>query len=209
MRIFGNWSVISFLRFVAQLIWAMLVVIIAGQVLMFGIFLFSGGEISPWLVSVYVESAFLNDYLREILSDESAFLFASRGVELSFYPLHADLFFGSIIWVIHIGIFGLALYGFSVLKRVLNAMHRTETFTVQNGSDMRIVGVLLVIAAPLTFLFEWAVKLLYDSHVDSDVIITTLPHFDFTLLFAGLVCFVIAEILNQASIMHEEQKLTV
>lgn len=209
MKIFGKWSVISLLRFIAQLVWAMLVVIIAGQVLMFGIFLFSGGEISPWLVSVYVESAFINDYLREVLSDESAFLFASKGVKLSFFPLNADLLFGSFIWLIHLGILGLALYGLSVLKRILDAMYKTDTFTTQNGSDMRIVGILLVIAAPLTFLFEWGVKLLYDSHVDSDVIVTTLPPFDFTLLFAGLICFVIAEILNQASIMHEEQKLTV
>lgn len=208
MKIFGSWSIISFLRFVAQLIWAVLIVTIIMQFLMLGLFIYSGGEIGA-IFSVYLDSSFLVNHLKEVLADEQAFLFSAGSVEMSFTPLQGELLGGSILLLIQIGIFGLALYGFSVLKRVLNSMYKTDTFTVQNGSDIRIVGVLLIIAAPLVFLFEWGVKLYYESHVITEEITLSLPPFDFTLLFAGLICFVLAEILNQASIMHEEQKLTV
>jgi len=208
MKIFGSWSIISFLRFVAQLIWAVLIVTIAMQFLMFGIFIYSGGEIGA-MFDVYLDSSFLVNHLKEVLTDEKAFLFSAGSVKMSFTPLQGELLAGSILMIFRIGIFGLALYGFSVLKRVLNAMHKTDTFTVQNGSDIRIVGFLLIIASPLLFLFEWGVKLYYESHMMTEEIAATLPPFDFTLLFAGLICFVLAEILNQAAIMHEEQKLTV
>ncbi|MDZ7758417.1 DUF2975 domain-containing protein [Rhodohalobacter sp.] len=208
MKIFGSWSIISFLRFAVQLIWAVLLVTIVGQFLMLGIFIYSGGEI--WgTFSVYLDSSFLVDHLKEILADEQAFLFSGGSVKMSYVPLHGELFLRTLLWLIQIGLIGLALYGFSVLKRVLNAMHMTDTFTIQNGSDIRIVGFLLIVAAPLRFLFEWGVKLYFESHVMTDEITAVLPPFDFTFFFAGLVCFVIAEILNQASIMHEEQKLTV
>jgi len=208
MKIFGSWSVISFLRFIAQLIWAVLIVTIAMQFLMFGIFIYSGGEIGA-MFDVYLDSSFLVNHLKEVLADEQAFLFSAGSVKMNFTPLQGELLVGSILMIIRIGIFGLALYGFSVLKRVLNAMHKTDAFTVQNGSDIRIVGFLLVLAAPLIFLFEWGVKLYCESHMMTEEIAATLPPFDFTLLFAGMICFVLSEILNQAAIMHEEQKLTV
>jgi hypothetical protein len=208
MKIFGDWSVISLLRFAAQLIWAILIVTIAGKFLMLGIFIYSGGEIGA-MFSVYLDPYFFVNHLKEVLADEQAFLFSAGSVEMSFTPLQGELQGGSILLLVQIGIFGLALYGFTVLKRVLNAMHKTDTFTVQNGSDIRIVGILLIIAAPLVFLFEWGVKLYYESHVMTEEITVTLPPFDFTLLFAGLICFVLAEIVNQAAIMYEEQKLTV
>lgn len=146
MKIFGSWSIISFLRFVAQLIWAVLIVTIAMQFLMFGIFIYSGGEIGA-MFDVYLDSSFLVNHLKEVLTDEKAFLFSAGSVKMSF--------------------------------------------------------------TPLLFLFEWGVKLYYESHMMTEEIAATLPPFDFTLLFAGLICFVLAEILNQAAIMHEEQKLTV
>jgi len=208
MKIFGSWSIISFLRLTAQFIWAVLLITIAGQFLMLGIFIYSGGEIGA-IFSVYLDSSFLVNHLKEVLAEEQAFLFSAGSVEMTFTPFGGELLVGSILYITHIGILGLALYGFSVLKRVLNAMHKTDTFTVQNGSDIRIVGILLIIAAPLVFLFEWGVKLYYESHMMTEEITVTLPPFDFTLFFAGLICFVLAEIFNQASIMHEEQKLTV
>ncbi len=208
MKIFGSWSIISFLRITAQLIWAALIVTIAMHFLLFGIFIYSGGEIGA-MFSVYLDSSFLVNHLKEVLAEEHAFLFSAGSVEMSFTPLRGELLSGSVLLLIQIGIFGLALYGFSVLKRVLNTMHKTDTFTAQNGSDIRIVGILLVIAAPILFLFEWGVKLYYESHMMTEEIMVNLPPFDFTLFFAGLICFVLAEIFNQASIMHEEQKLTV
>ena len=208
MKVFGSWSIISFLRFTVQLIWAILLVSIFVQLLLFGIFIISGGEVGA-MFKVYIDSSVFADHVNEVLADENAMLTSVGGLEMSFTPMNADLFSGSILWLVQIGIVTLGLYGFTVLKRVLNAMHRTETFTVQNGADIRIVGILLVIVAPLIFLFKWGVKLYFESHISTEEITATLPPFDFTLLFVGLVCFVIAEILNQASIMHEEQKLTV
>jgi hypothetical protein len=208
MKVFGNWSIISFLRFAVQFIWAILLVSIFAQLLLFAIFIISGGEVGA-MFKVYLDSSVFADHVNEVIADEDAMITSVGGLEVSFAPLHADLFSGSLLWLLQIGIVALGLYGFTVLKRVLNAMHKADTFTVQNGSDIRIVGVLLIIAAPLIFLFKWGVKLYFESHVSTDQIAATLPPFDFTLFFAGLVCFVLAEILNQAAIMHEEQELTV
>jgi hypothetical protein len=208
MKIFGSWSVISFLRFVAQFIWAVFLLSVLVHLILLGMFIYSDGEIGA-LFFVYIDSSFINLHLKEVLAEEAAFLFSSGSLEVSFTPIRGEMILGSFLLIFQTGIFVMGLYGFSVLKRVLNAMHKTDTFTVQNGSDIRIVGILLIIAAPLIFLFEWGVKLYFESHVVTEEIIAKMPPFDFTLLFAGLICFVLAEILNQAAIMHEEHKLTV
>ena len=131
MKIFGRWSVISLLRFVAQLIWAVLLITIFMQFLMLGIFIYSGGEIGA-MFDVYLDSSFLVNHLKEVLADEQAFLFSAGSVKMNFTPIQGEILTGAVLMIFRIGIFGLALYGFSVLKRVLNAMHKTDSFTVQN-----------------------------------------------------------------------------
>ncbi len=208
MKIFGNGSVIAFLRFCAQLMWAFLLIYIVGQVAMLVLFLYSGGGVGSSF-PVYLDSSPLTSEISHLIADDSAIVSSKGSIPMEFIPLGADLLKGTLLALFQIGLTGLGLYGFTVLKRVLNAMYQTDTFTPVNGLDVRRVGILLLIAAPLKFLFEWTSGAFYSSHVISETIISAIPPFDFTLLFAGLACFVIAEILNQAALMHEEQKLTV
>lgn len=208
MKIFGSWSVISFLRFIAQFIWAVLLVTLIILGFMLGLFIYSSGEIGG-IFPVYIDGTGFTDLLRQIFEEDSVVLTLKNGVQMSYTPLGGDVIFGTLLSLFQIGLIGLALYGFSVLKRVLDSMHKTDTFTLSNGSDIRIVGILLVIAAPLKFLYEWACGAYFSLNVTSGTISSVIPPIDFTLFFAGLTCFVLAEILNQATIMHEEQKLTV
>lgn len=208
MKIFGNRSVIAFLRFCAQLMWAFLLIYIIGQVAMLVLFLYSGGGVGSSF-PVYLDSSSLTSEIRELIANDAAIVSSKGSIPMEFIPLGANLLAGTLLGLFQIGLTGLGLYGFTVLKRVLDAMHQTDTFTPVNGLDVRRVGVLLLIAAPLKFLFEWTSGAFYSSHVVSETITSAIPPFDFTLLFAGLTCFVVAEILNQAAVMYEEQKLTV
>jgi hypothetical protein len=208
MKIFGSWSVISFLRLTAQFIWAVLLATLIIQGLMLGLMLYSGGVLGSSF-PVHINYSGLWTTFIELTESDSVVL-SAKSLPMDYAPIGAGIPLMLSLGLFQLGLSCLALYGFSILKRVLDAMYRSDSFTVQNGSDIRIIGILLLIAAPVRFLYEWAAGLAFNAHVATEsVTATVLPPFDFTLLFAGLICFVLAEIFNQASIIYEEQKLTV
>lgn len=162
-----------------------------------------------WPLPVYLESSKLLAGFRELAGSHSVAIY-SRG------PLHAEYMifeenkhFSLIINLIHVSLIALALYALTVLKRPLNALVLEKVFEPENGVELRKAAVIFLLAAPLKFGYEY-ISMLHFRHVlDTGDITAVLPPFDFTLLIAGLICYVVAEIVNQAAILYEEQKLTV
>ncbi|MFU8812292.1 MAG: hypothetical protein ACNA78_04945 [Balneolaceae bacterium] len=208
MAIFGSWSVVSFLRFSAQFLWAVLLVTLIIQVAMIALFLFSGGEVGIFL-PVYITIEGLHETIRESVGNHQSVLSVSGGIRAMFTPLQAPYLQGALLGLFQAGLHALALYGATLLKRVLNEMHRLQHVSIASGLEMRKVGFLLVAAAPLKFLFELGNAYFFNLQASSEAISGIVPPFDFSLLFAGLIALVIAEILHQAARMYHELKLTV
>jgi hypothetical protein len=88
-------------------------------------------------------------------------------------------------------------------------MALSDVFNSKNGRDLRLAALLLIASAPLKYGIDWLSKINFESIMETTDTTLLMPGFDFTLLMAGLICYLFAEVLNQASIMHQEQKLTV
>lgn len=212
MKVFGSWSVISFLRFSMQFIWAVLLVTIIMQLAMLGLFTYSGGEIGL-LLPVSLSSSVIIPEFKELMESHSIAVIGPN-FQAQYSPLNTNLMPGVLLSLFQVGLTGLTFYGVNLLKRVLNVLYRTtsrrkDALSALRGDEIRTVGILLLLAAPLKFLYQWAASGYFSSLVSSQTITTSLPPFDFLLLFAGLICFVIAEILNRAAELHQEQQLTV
>lgn len=212
MKVFGSWSIISFLRFTMQFIWAILLVLIVMQVAMLGLFTYSGGEIGLFL-PVTLNSTIIASEVKELVESSSVVVSGSN-IQAQYSPLGSSLLPGILLTLFQITLTALSFYAVTLLKRVLNKLHRTSTsseyvFSAVKGDEIRIVGILLLLVAPMKYLYEWVSTAYFSGLVSSSTIATSLPAFDFVLLFAGLICFVIAEILNGAAALYEEQQLTV
>lgn len=212
MKVFGSWSIISFLRFCIQFIWAVLLVVITMQIAMLGLFTYSGGEVGLML-PVSLNSSVITSELKGLVESSSVVVTGSS-IQGQYSPLSSPLFPGILLTLFQISLTALTFYGVTLLRRVLNEMHRTtaqrkDVFSALKGDEIRIVGILLLLVAPMKFLYEWIATAYFSRLISSSEIATALPPFDFVLLFAGLICFVIAEILNGAATLYEEQQLTV
>jgi hypothetical protein len=144
MKIFGSWSVISFLRLTAQFIWAVLLATLIIQGLMLGLMLYSGGVLGSSF-PVHINYSGLWTTFIELTESDSVVL-SAKSLPMDYAPIGAGIPLMLSLGLFQLGLSCLALYGFSILKRVLDAMYRSDSFTVQNGSDIRIIGILLLIA---------------------------------------------------------------
>lgn len=208
MKALGKWSVVSFIRFIVQLTWAVVLVTLAIQFFMLGINLYTGSFLSfPFLV--YIEPRELVSGLRELL-EINAVTFSSTGeISANYVVISGEFWTTLIISLLQIGLMGFAFYGLSTLKKPLNALALDKVFEPQNSADLKKVALIFLLAAPLKHGYELVSMWYFGQLVDPEKIVLALPPFNYTLLVAGLICYVIAEIVNQATILHEEQKLTV
>jgi len=207
MKAFGRWSVISVFRFIVQFAWSLMLIPIVVLTGLFIYSLISGGSILWIGISAYIDSSAssINDVL-----GTNAVIFGSISGAETFYVSSRPLSPISIaLGLIQICIPVYIFYALSILKRPLNAMALNKIYTLENGIDLRRVAFLLIAAAPLKYGIDWLSKINLEAILQSPNAAILAPPFEFALLFAGLICFLFAEILNQATSMHHEQKLTV
>ncbi len=208
MKALGRWSIVSLIRFIIQLIWALVLVTLVIQIFMLGMNLFTGSFLSnPF--PVYLEPREFVLGLREFVENDAVAISSTVGLSANYVIFSGEFWPTLLISLVQIGLMGFALYGLSILKKPLNSLALEKVFEPQNSADLKKVAFIFLLAAPLKFGYEWVSMWYFNQLVDAEKIAVTFPPFDFTLLVAGLICYVIAEIVNQAAIMHEEQKLTV
>lgn len=208
MKALGRWSVVSLIRFIVQFAWAVVLVTLVIQILMLGMNIFTGSFLSnPF--SVYLEPREFVLGLREFVENDAVAISSTVGLSANYVIFSGEFWPSLLISLVQVGLMGLALYGLSILKKPLNALALDKVFDPQNSADLKKVALIFLLAAPLKFGYEWVSMWYFSQLVSTDSIAVAFPPFDFTLLVAGLICYVIAEIVNQATIMYEEQKLTV
>jgi len=208
MKALGRWSVVSFIRFIVQLAWAVVLVTLAIQFFMLGINLYTGSFLS-FPFPVYIEPREMVSGLRELLEINTVTFSSTGEISANYVVISGEFWTTLIISLLQIGLMGFAFYGLSILKKPLNALALDRVFEPQNSADLKKVALIFLLAAPLKHGYEWVSMWYFRQLVDVEKIVLALPPFNYTLLVAGLICYVIAEIVNQATILHEEQKLTV
>jgi len=208
MKAFGRWSIISLIRFIVQFAWSLM---LAPIVVFSGIFLYLlvTGEQLPWVgLSVYIDSVGSSS-VTDIIGTKSVLFGAISGAETFYVSSQHISLFSVTLGVVQICLMVYIFYTLTVLKRPLNAMALNKVYKIENGKDLRHAAFLLLAAAPLKYGYDWLSKINVENIIQSTDVNLLAPPFDFTLLFAGCICYLFAEILNQATLMHDEQKLTV
>lgn len=209
MKALGRWSVVSLIRFIVQFVWAMVLVILVMSSAMMLVGLFTGHGFLSTGFPVYLQGADYIQNLREVVEPNSVVMQSVTGFNANYFSFEGISMLSVLLSLTQVGLLAFALYGLTILKRPLNALVDEKVFEPENSADLKTVSLLLLLAAPLKFGYEWLSKWNFESINGTSELSTMMPPFDFTLLIAGLICYVISEIVNQATILHEEQKLTV
>lgn len=209
MKATGRWSIVSLIRFTVQFAWAVVLAftVIAGAMFIIG--LVTGTSLFPMGFPVYLEA---NSYIKDLrgLFEPGTVVFQSfAGIRVNYFSFQELSVSTILVGLIQVGLLGYTLFALSVLKRPLNSMALDRVFEPENGKDLKTVSLLLLFAAPLKYGYEWLSRWNFESVIGTAELTLMPPSFDFTLLMAGFTCYVVAEIVNQAAIMHDEQKLTV
>ncbi len=208
MKATGRWSVVSFIRFIVQFAWAVTLVTLFGQLLWLGVTLFIS-EIFHLPAPVFLSAQELNPMYEDLIREQGVAVYSSSVISAN-YVLAAPGGLSSIfISIMQLGLTAYLFYALTVLKRPLNALALDKVFEPENAIQLKTVALLALFAAPLKFFYQWFSSRQFDRLVDADIIQTTIPPFDFTLLMAGLVLYIFAEIMKKAATLYEEQKLTV
>lgn len=209
MKAIGRWSIVSLIRFTVQFAWAVVLAltVIAGAMFIIG--LVTGTSLSPMGFPVYLGAGSYIADLRELFEPGSVVMQSFSGVNARYFSFQELSASTVLLGTVQAGLFGYTLYALSVLKRPLNSMALDRVFEPENGKDLKTVSLLLLFAAPLKYGYEWLSRWNFESVIGTIELTLMAPSFDFILLMAGFVCYVMAEIVNQAAIMHDEQKLTV
>jgi len=209
MKATGRWSFVSLIRFIVQFAWA---VVLAITVITGGMFiaaLATGTSLFPLGFPVYLGAGLYISDLRELFEPGTVVLQSFSGIRVSYFSFQELSASTVLLGLMQVGLLGYTLYALSVLKRPLNSMALNRVFEPENGKDLKTVSLLLLFAAPLKYGYEWLSRWNFESVIGTIELTLMAPSFDFTLLMAGFTCYVVAEIVNQAAIMQDEQKLTV
>lgn len=210
MNILGRWSITSFINFIVQLAWAGVLVLLFMQILFVG-FQFWGLSFSP----ISLPISFSTDLLPQNLSlgsEESMIIFL-ESLQTSYQPA---LFTDGLRWdfiiirIAQIIAFGIILYGLSQLKAVMRNLMREKPFASENGSRLRIIAILIMLATPFLYGYHWLSYQFFIANVDTPQHLQAVaPRFDISYIVMGLILLILSEIFRQATEIHQEQKLTV
>lgn len=209
MKAFGRWSVVSLLRFIVQFAWS---IALAFTVMTGGLFIISmvtSGSLFSIGFPVYLDAETYLSGIKEFVDSDSILIQSASGISASYVSVSELSLTSVLLSFFQIGLMGYTLYALTVLKRPLNAMALDKVFEPENGKDLKKVALLLLFAAPLMYGYEWLSRWNFETTAGMQDALLSAPPFDFTLLLAGSVCFLFAEVVTQAAILFEEQQLTV
>ncbi len=208
MKAFGEKSLSSVLRIGLEVMWY--VTLLSAALWVIAVILAALGNPANMRVDVPLSfelEASAYEISSETIEIESSGFFETRG-KLGIRTGNRALLLGYIFlggsWI------ALLLVVLHQTRAVLRRLAAGEPFAWVNASRVRLIGYLIVALE----LFRWAVMLALSSFAKANLSITGLTIVssfrpNLGLLFVGGVVLLIAEVFRQASVMHEEQSLTV
>lgn len=110
-------------------------------------------------------------------------------------------------------IFGLYLFGLYQLRNLLKSTDNEEVFTKANVRRIQIIGLLVILIQPLTWLQHHFIFSSFGSFIPGKTpsidLQLTFPGPGLDFVWLGLLIFVLASIFEKGHEMYEELKLTV
>jgi len=206
----GDWSAAGFLNFFAQLFWAGYLVIL---IIFIGMYLLHLFGILPgvlWDLSVRVHLENLDKVYG--ITDSGANVFINSSMNINLYSLNEaaqNNWLYHLVAVLKFGLYGAALYGLTLIKRILKSVLEEKPWQDQNIKRLNIIGYLMVLAVPYNYGIAWVSYLIARDTNLPEGISLLLPVPNFEIGLAGVVVGLIAYLFNEGTKIYEEQKLTV
>ncbi|PAU94853.1 hypothetical protein CK503_05110 [Aliifodinibius salipaludis] len=205
----NDWNIAGILLFFAQLAWAVYFISILFGAIFFLLEIFVGSPLGIQELTVRIRVHQFSDLIANSRVDG---IFQKSIFETSIDPIKADLkqtwsyYLASIMTL---GLYGLAMYGLTLLKHILRNLRRQQPWSAQNSKNLKTIGHLMVLAVPYKYAIGW-LSYLTIHHIELPANTSLIwPPVAWELGLAGLAVLLVAYILEEGTRLYEEQKLTV
>ncbi|MDZ7716323.1 MAG: DUF2975 domain-containing protein [Balneolaceae bacterium] len=205
-----DWSAAGFLNFFAQLFWAGYLIIFIIYTAMYILHIFGIFPGILWDLSVRVSLENFEQVYGINESGVNVFTNTSMNVNLSsLNEAYQSSWLYHLAAILKLGLYGAALYGLTLIKRILESIIDEKPWQGQNIKRLNIIGYMMVLAVPYNYGIGWITYLLVQKTELPEQIslLPPLPHFEIGL--AGVVVGLVAYLFNEGTKLYEEQKLTV
>lgn len=205
----NNWSIAGFLLFLTQFAWSiyLIAIVIYSILFLFDIFLSSAMGFHELPIRIHIQ-----DFSEVLANNEPETIFQSSILETNASLLGTEL---KSTWsyylasVMTIGLYGITLYGLTLLKRILRSLRRKQPWDKKNSRNLRIIGYLMLLAVPYKYGIGW-LSFLTIQHIQLPEKVSLLwPPVAWEIGLAGLTIILVAYIFKEGTRLYEEQKLTV
>lgn len=205
-----DWSTAGFLNFFAQLAWAAYLLILIIYTAMYLLHLFGVFPGVLWDLSVRVSLENFEQVFGINESGVNVFTNSSMSVNLSsLNEAYQSSWLYHLAVILKLGLYGAALYGLTLVKRILKSIMDKKPWQEQNTKRLNIIGYLMVLAVPYNYGIGWMTYLLVQSTELPENVSLLWPIFHLEIGLAGVVVGLVAYLFNEGIKLHEEQKLTV
>lgn len=202
-------SIAGFLLFFAQLAWAIYLISLFIYSIFFLIEVFIG---TPMGVIDLSARIYIQDFTEIISNSETDRIFDKAFFETNVNTLGIEItnkWSYYLALAMTVGLNGIALYGLSLLKRILESLQREQPWDQKNSKNLRIIGYLMVLAVPYKYGIGWLSYLTIQQLTLPESISLLWPPIAWEIGLAGLAVILVAYIFEEGTRLYEEQKLTV
>lgn len=205
----NDWSIAGFLLFIAQFAWAVYLISIVMYSLFFLAQLFGLPMAVFFDLPARINIVDLNEF---ISGQEELTIFQNSTFQTDIHAINENL---QNKWSYHlasamkVGLHGIALYGLSLLKRILRSLRREQPWDQQNSTNLKTIGYLMLLAIPYKYGIGWLSYLTIRQMALPEKVSLLWPPVAWDIGLAGLAVILVAYIFEEGTRLYEEQKLTV
>lgn len=205
----NDWTIAGFLLFWAQLGWAIYFISILFGSIIFLIELFLGSSFGLHELTARIH---VDQFSTLIVNSEAENIFQKSIFETTIDTMDIELqnkWSYYLASAMTIGLDGLILYGFTLLKRILETLRLKDPWNDQNSKNLKTIGYLMLLGVPYKYSIGWLTYLIVDQVQLPEHISLFWPPISWELGLAGLAVLLVAYIFEEGTRLYEEQKLTV
>lgn len=206
----GDWSAAGFLNFFAQLAWAFYLVVFALYSVTYLLHIVGIFPGIAWDLTVRIRLENFDELYD--MGEVGVSVLTNSLMNINMNTLSVAV---QNSWLYHLaailklGLYAAALYGLTLVKRILKSIIDDKPWQAQNTRRLNIIGYLMVLAVPYQYGIDWVTYFIaQDTTLPAQISILP-PVASFEIGLAGVVVGLVAYMFNKGTQLHEEQQLTV
>lgn len=205
----NDWDIAGFLLFITDFSWAIYLIsfVIYSIIFLLDLFLSGSSGFYDFPVRIHVE-----DFAEVIANSEEENIFQNSTFDTSFNTSSIEIknkWSYYLVSAMSVGLYGVALYGLTLLSRILQSLRKEQPWNKQNSKDLRIIGYLMVLAVPYKYGIGWLSYLMIQQIQLPESVSLLWPPIAWEIGLAGLAVILVAYIFEEGTRLYQEQKLTV